>query len=171
MDVHRRGALRVVFGSALGLGLAALGTAVGLWTAAIARLMNPNVVNQPPSTFWAGRSADYREGQVETRYRQSHGVWVVRGICRGRARIYALRTTCTHLGCITLWQESQQKFQCPCHGSGFSKDGINIEGPAPRPLERCAIRMASDGRLEIDRSRTFQEQLGQWNDPNSYVEV
>ena len=87
-------------------------------------------------------------------------MWVVQGTYRGRPQIYALRTTCTHLGCITLWQESQQKFQCPCHGSGFTKEGINVEGPPRRPLERCAIRIADDGQLEIDRSRTFQAGAG-----------
>ncbi len=170
MNVHRRGALRTIFGSALGWGLAALGGVVGCWTAAIARLMTPNVLNQPASTFRAGFAADYPEGRVETKFGPSHGVWLVRDTCDGQPRIYALRTTCTHLGCITRWDESQQKFRCPCHGSGFSKTGINIEGPAPRPLERCAIRLLADGQLEIDRGRTFQQQLGQWESRESYVE-
>ena len=90
---------------------------------------------------------------------------MVHGVYQGRAQIYALRTVCTHLGCITLWLQSEQKFKCPCHGSGFAKDGINFEGPAPRPLERYAIRIADDGQLEIDRGRIFQQELGQWDDP------
>ena len=85
--------------------------------------------------------------------------------------IYALRTVCTHLGCITLWSAAERKFKCPCHGSGFRADGMNFEGPASRPLERYAIRVADDGQLEIDRSRVFHEELGQWNDPDSYVVV
>lgn len=170
MQVHRRNVLRAVFGSALGWGLAALAGVLGCWAAAVARLMRPNVLNQPASVFRAGFAADYPEGHVETRFGPSHGVWVVRGQQGGRPRLYALRTTCTHLGCITRWEESQQKFRCPCHGSGFSKDGINIEGPAPRPLERCAIRLLGDGQLEVDRGRTFQEQLGEWERPESHVE-
>ncbi len=97
------------------------------------------------------------------------------GLCGANAaaghKFTRLRTTCTHLGCITRWEASQQKFRCPCHGSGFSREGINIEGPAPRPLERCAIRLLADGQLEIDRGRTFQAQLGEWDHPESYVEV
>jgi cytochrome b6-f complex iron-sulfur subunit len=169
MQVQRRGMLGVIVGSSLGLGAAALGAAAALWAAAVARFLRPNVSNRPPSTFRAGFPADYAEGRVEAKFAQSHGVWIVRGTYRGRPQLYALRTTCTHLGCITLWQEGRQKFQCPCHGSGFSKEGINVEGPAPRPLERCAIRLADDGQLEIDRSRTFQQQLGEWNDPESYI--
>jgi cytochrome b6-f complex iron-sulfur subunit len=48
-------------------------------------------------------------------------------------------------------------------------EGFNTEGPAPRPLERYAIHIADDGRLEVDKSRKFQEELGQWNDPASYI--
>jgi len=170
MNVPRRGIFRAVFGSALGMGCASLGAVAGLWSAAVVRFMVPNVTAEAPSTFKAGRPADYREGYVETKYRQTHGVWVVHGVYQGRPQLFALRTACTHLGCITVWQESQQKFKCPCHGSGFSKEGINIEGPAPRPLERCAIRVADDGQLEIDRSRIFQQQRGEWEDSESYLQ-
>jgi cytochrome b6-f complex iron-sulfur subunit len=118
-----------------------------------------------------GKPADFAEGCVETKYRESHGVWIVRATHAGRSRIVALRTTCTHLGCITLWQESQQRFRCPCHGSAFTKEGINTEGPAPRPLERCAIRIADDGRIEIDTGRTFREDRGEWDEGESFVEA
>ena len=83
----------------------------------------------------------------------------------------ALYMVCTHLGCTPNWLEAEQKFKCPCHGSGFYKDGINFEGPAPRPLERYAIRISDDGQIEIDKSKKFQEELGQWADPTSFIAV
>ena len=168
-DPKRRGVLRAMFGSAMGVGFTALGAAAGLWTAATGRFMMPNVITEPPGRFKVGLPEDYPAGYVETKYKTKHGIWVVHGVYQGRAQIYALRTVCTHLGCITLWQETEQKFKCPCHGSGFTKDGINFEGPAPRPLERYAIRIADDGQLEIDRRRIFQQELGQWDDPACYV--
>ncbi|MGA7700234.1 MAG: Rieske 2Fe-2S domain-containing protein [Thermoguttaceae bacterium] len=171
MNLNRRGLLRAIFGSAFALGVTGLAAVSALWAAAIARFMTPNVTNQPPRTFKAGKPADYADGSVETKYRQTHGVWIVRQPHPGRARIVALRTACTHLGCMTVWQESQQRFRCPCHGSAFTKEGINVAGPAPRPLERCAIRIADDGRLEIDTARTFRQDLGQWTDPQSFVEA
>lgn len=170
-DDGRRGVLRTMFGSAMGLGFTTLGAAGCLWTAGTARFMVPNVITEPPSRFKAGFPADYPKGFVETKYKRTHGVWVVHGQYNRRRQIYALRTVCTHLGCITLWQENEQKFKCPCHGSGFYIDGLNFEGPAPRPLERYAIRIADDGQLEIDRSRVFQEELRQWNDPACFVPV
>jgi cytochrome b6-f complex iron-sulfur subunit len=96
-------------------------------------------------------------------------VWVVNTEYNGQQQLFALKTVCTHLGCTPNWLEAEQKYKCPCHGSGFYKDGINFEGPAPRPLERYAIRVSDDGQVEIDRSRTFQEELGQWADPASFI--
>lgn len=166
---NRRGVLSAAAGAAMGLGFTALAAAGGLWTAAIARFLMPNVVNEPPQRFKIGPPDRYPPGCVETKYQQTHGVWIVHGIHRGRPQIAALGTACTHLGCITTWQSAERRFKCPCHGSGFTPEGINCEGPAPRPLERYGIRIAEDGQLEVDRSRCFQEQLGQWEDGESYV--
>ncbi len=169
VDQKRRGVLATLFGSVAGLAFLALGTASGLWAAATARFMMPNVVTEPSKRFKAGFPSDYPDGYVETKYKETYGVWIVNGEFGGRREIFALSTVCTHLGCITQWLQSEQKFKCPCHGSGFYKDGVNFEGPAPRPLERFAIRIADDGQLEVDRSKLYQEELGQWSDPACYV--
>jgi cytochrome b6-f complex iron-sulfur subunit len=158
-----------MFGSLVGLGFTALGVTGGLWTAGTARFLLPNVVNEPPGRFKVGLPSDYPPGRVETKYKQPYGIWIVNGSYRGRQQIFALRTECTHLGCLTAWQEAERTFTCPCHGSGFTLEGINIAGPAPRPLERYAIRVADDGQLEVDKGKIFQEELGQWLDPNCYV--
>lgn len=164
-----RNTRRGFLGSAMGLGFSLLGLCGALWTAAAARFMMPNALAEPPSRFKVGLPGDYPPGHVEGRFREEHGVWIVHGTYRGQSQLFALRTVCTHLGCIVIWQAGQRRFKCPCHGSAFDANGIHYEGPAPRPLERFAIRVADDGQLEVDKRVTFQEELGQWDDPRCYV--
>ncbi len=171
VDEDRRTTMALLFGSFLGMGMTALATTMGLWSLGTARFMFPNILTEPPSKFKVGFPSAFARGQVETKFIAQYGVWVVNWEYNGQSEIYALRTVCTHLGCTPNWLEGEQKFKCPCHGSGFYKDGINFEGPAPRPLERYAIRLADDGQLEIDKSKIFQEEIGQWADPASYVSV
>jgi cytochrome b6-f complex iron-sulfur subunit len=170
-EEDRRGFLQIALGSFMAMGFTALSVTGGLFTLGLARFLFPNVLAEPPSKFKVGFKDGFPSGKVETKFVAQYGVWVVNGEFTGQQQIYALKTVCTHLGCTPSWLEAEQKFKCPCHGSGFYKDGINFEGPAPRPLERYAIRMADDGQLEVDKSRAFQEELGQWADPDSFVTV
>ena len=54
--------------------------------------------------------------------------------------VIALYNVCVHLGCLYSWQPVTGRFECPCHGSKYKKDGTYIEGPAPRSLDRFVIR-------------------------------
>jgi cytochrome b6-f complex iron-sulfur subunit len=158
-------------GSALAIGFSSLAVTFNLWVLGFARFMFPNILTEPPTKFKVGFPDELATGQVQTKFVPQFGVWIVRYEYDGSQQIYALQTVCTHLGCTPNWLEGEQKFKCPCHGSGFYKDGINFEGPAPRPLERFAIRLADDGQLEVDKSRKFKEELGQWRDASSFVPV
>ena len=167
----RRFFVLLMLGSFLAVGFVTVSATLGLWTLAFARFMFPNILMEPPNKFKVGFTGDFPAGGVEEKFKPQFGVWVVNTEYRGLRQIFALKTVCTHLGCTPNWLEAEQKFKCPCHGSGFYKDGVNFEGPAPRPLERYAIRVADDGQLEVDKSKTFQEELGQWADPASFVQV
>ncbi len=139
---------------------------------ATARMMFPNVLVEPPTKFKIGSSSDYPLGTVSTKWLAARGVWIVHtDQYKSKNTIYALASICTHLGCTPNWLEGEQKYKCPCHGSGFYITGINFEGPAPRPLERVGIRVAPDGMLEVDKSVKFQEEMGQWEDAASFVDA
>jgi cytochrome b6-f complex iron-sulfur subunit len=161
----------VLFGSSLAVGFTSLAVVNLIWLLGLARYMFPNILIEPPTRFKVGFPDSLSPGQVETKFIAQFGVWIVRYEYDGAAMIYAIKAVCTHLGCTPNWLEAEQKFKCPCHGSGFYKDAINFEGPAPRPLERYAISLAEDGQLLVDKSRTFQQELGQWKDSASYVSV
>jgi cytochrome b6-f complex iron-sulfur subunit len=133
---------------------------------ASARFMFPNVLFEPPATFKAGFPNEIQVGEVDEKFKPK-GVWLV----RDSLGIYALSTICTHLGCTPNWLEAEQKFKCPCHGSGYYKSGINFEGPTPRPLERFAISLADDGQILVDKSRKFQYEKGEWGNPAAFLKV
>lgn len=133
--------------------------------AAMVRLMFPRVLFEPPTTFKAGFPDEYIVGEVSERWMKSQRVWIV----RTETHLYALLGICTHLGCTPRWLGAEAKFKCPCHGSGYTKDGVNFEGPTPRPLERVKIAVADDGQLVVDTAVRFRHELGQWEDPQSYV--
>jgi cytochrome b6-f complex iron-sulfur subunit len=146
-----------------------LATTTVVATLGLARFMMPNVLIEPPSKFKIGPLDNYPLGSVSTKWKSEFNVWITHIVYKGQPMVYALSTVCTHLGCTPNWLDGEQKFKCPCHGSGFYPDGVNFEGPAPRPLERYGIRIAPDGMLEVDKSVKFQEELGQWEDPGSFV--
>ena len=149
----------------LSVGWIAFTAAMGGMATAMTRFMFPNVLFEPPSTFKAGRPAEYAVGNVDERWKEAFGVWLV----RTDEGFYALSTTCTHLGCTPNWLGAENKFKCPCHGSGFYPTGINFEGPAPRPLERYRIVMADDGQILIDKNIKFQQEKGQWESPGAFL--
>jgi cytochrome b6-f complex iron-sulfur subunit len=161
-QMPRRGVLKLIV-AGWACFLATTGTAI----AALVRFFFPNDLFEPPMTFKAGLPGQYQLGQVDERFKQKYGVWIV----RSEEGIYALATICTHLGCTPNWLQSENKFKCPCHGSGFKKSGINFEGPAPRPLERYRIVLANDGQILVDKSRKYQAEKKEWSNPESILVV
>jgi cytochrome b6-f complex iron-sulfur subunit len=159
-EVGRRGFLSLLALGWVGFSAAAAGIA-----GAMGRFMFPNVLYEPPQEFKAGFPEEFAVDQVDERFKASYGVWIV----REQSGFYALSTVCTHLGCTPNWLASDEKFKCPCHGSGFVKTGINIEGPAPRPLERYRILLAEDGQIQIDKNTKYQQEKGQWELDGAYL--
>ncbi len=129
------------------------------------RLMVPRVLYEAPSAFKAGSPEDYIIGEVNETYKDEFRVWIV----RERDGFYALSAICTHLGCTPRWASSDNKFKCPCHGSGYHKDGVNFEGPTPRPLERLKIALADDGQILIDRNIKFLYEKQEWSKPDAFL--
>jgi len=144
----------------------------GAGTMAMLRFMLPNVLFEPPQVFKAGKLEDYEFDKPDERFKQDKKAWIVKlsKDIDGKKKLIALDVTCTHLGCTPNVLFSEQKYKCPCHGSGFRFSGMNFEGPAPRPLERYKVFLDPvDGQIVIDKTKKFQFEKGQWDDQESYV--
>jgi cytochrome b6-f complex iron-sulfur subunit len=160
----------LLFSSWIFVGWASFTVGCVAFTAMMGRFMFPNVLAEPPSTIKIGLPTNFEKEEVNERFKAEWGFWVVRSTrYNGTDVIYALKSVCTHLGCPPNWLAGEQKFKCPCHGSGFYISGVNFEGPAPRPLERFKLSLGDDGQLVVDKSQIFQQELGQWADPDSFV--
>jgi cytochrome b6-f complex iron-sulfur subunit len=131
------------------------------------RFFLPRSITEPASTFKVGFPGDYALG-VDTKYQQQYRIWVD----KTSDRVFVIYARCTHLGCTPDWKASENKFKCPCHGSGYDSEGINFEGPAPRPMDRAHVELDPEGQIVVDVSRLFQKpkgEAGHFDDPGAYI--
>jgi cytochrome b6-f complex iron-sulfur subunit len=166
MSEQRQSLNRREFFSYLAVGWIAFAAAATGLASFVFRFLYPNVVFEPAMDFIAGFPDDYDEG-VDERWKNVFGVWIY----KSGGKLVALSNICTHLGCIPTWLPAESKFKCPCHGSGYYPNGINFEGPAPRPLERFKIALNSEGKVIVDKTKIYRYEKGEWIHPDSFIEV
>jgi len=133
------------------------------------RFFFPRTLFEPSTVFRIGTPSDFPLG-VDERFKQSHRIWVVREL----DKLFVIFAKCTHLGCTPNWIAPENKFKCPCHGSGYTMEGINFEGPAPRPMDRAHLERDVEGQVVVDTSRLYTCPPGEdchFEDPNSYLVV
>jgi len=73
---------------------------------------------------------------------EEHNVFVL------PAKNQVLSPVCPHEGCEVTWEQSRNRFSCPCHESFFAADGSRISGPAQRGLDALPTRV-QDGKLQV----------------------
>jgi cytochrome b6-f complex iron-sulfur subunit len=99
-------------------------------------------VNQPPvanaeGRFWLVNLDSTQPNRLMFQYTDEDQP------IQGVAAVYKV---CTHLGCIYDWNEANDRFECPCHGSKYRLDGRRYQIPAPRTLDRFFVRaLDADG--------------------------
>jgi cytochrome b6-f complex iron-sulfur subunit len=131
------------------------------------RFFLPRAIFEPSSTFKIGFPGDYALG-VDTKWQQQYRIWVD----KTSDRLFVVYARCTHLGCTPDWKASENKFKCPCHGSGYDSEAINFEGPAPRPMDRARVELDAEGQIVVDVSKLYQWPKGernQFNDPGAFI--
>lgn len=131
------------------------------------RFFFPRTLFEPKTVFRIGYPSDFGYG-VDTKFQKAHRIWVVRD-AEGMFVVYA---RCTHLGCTPDWKPGENKFKCPCHGSGYDSEGINFEGPAPRPLDRAKLELDAEGQIVVDTSILYEWPKGmssEFRDPGAFL--
>ena len=133
------------------------------------RFFLPRSILEPSSIFRIGPPADYAIG-VDTKWQQQYRIWVT----RTSDRLFVIYARCTHLGCTPDWKASENKFKCPCHGSGYDSEGINFEGPAPRPMDRAKVSIDAEGQILVDTGKLFSWPKGEtshFDDKDAFISV
>ncbi|MEX2264933.1 MAG: Rieske 2Fe-2S domain-containing protein [Bryobacteraceae bacterium] len=120
------------------------------------RFFFPRALFEPKTRFLIGFPSDFGFG-VDTKFQNQYRIWVV----RNTEGIFVISAICTHLGCTPDWKESENKFKCPCHGSGYDPEGINFEGPAPRPLDRAHVEIDPEGQILVDLGKVYKWPKGE----------
>lgn len=131
------------------------------------RFFLPRTIFEPSSVFKIGYVSDYAIG-VDTKFQQQFRIWVV----RTADRLFVIYARCTHLGCTPDWKPGEHKFKCPCHGSGYDSEGVNFEGPAPRPMDRANVELDAEGQIVVNVGRLYEQPKGQpthFNDPGAFI--
>jgi menaquinol-cytochrome c reductase iron-sulfur subunit len=139
----------------LGAGIA------GIATQGVASLRSlvPNVSYDSPTTVKLGLPNEFPDGM---KFLSDERLFVF----RDGNTFHAVSAVCTHLGCtvraeaLSRVEEKEvggaklrltHRFLCPCHGSRYEGDGVNVSGPAPKPLAWFRLSIASDdGQLVVD---------------------
>src|SRR5258705_13745213 len=114
------------------------------------RFFLPRSILEPSSVFRVGFPSDYALG-VDTKWQQQYRIWVDKTSDRG----FVIYARCTHLGCTPDWRASENKFKCPCHGSGYDSEAINFEGPAPRPMDRAHVELDAGGQVGVEIAKLY----------------
>jgi len=133
------------------------------------RFFLPRTIFEPSTVFRVGYPSDFGFG-VDTKFQQQYRIWVV----RNAERLFVIYARCTHLGCTPDWKPSENKFKCPCHGSGYTNEGINFEGPAPRPMDRAHVELDPTGQIVVDTARLFEwpkGEKGHFDESGAFIPV
>ncbi|MGI8566339.1 MAG: ubiquinol-cytochrome c reductase iron-sulfur subunit [Pyrinomonadaceae bacterium] len=131
------------------------------------RFFLPRTIFEPSNVFRVGLPGDYGLG-VDTKWQQQYRIWVV----KTSDRIFVINAVCTHLGCTPDWKASENKFKCPCHGSGYDSEGINFEGPAPRPMDRAHVELDAEGFIVVNKDRLYtwpKGEVSQFDKEETYI--
>ena len=142
LPLARRGSVRRP--AAAGLGRIYVATGFDKWGmtngVAAARSISGQILGEKPS--WAKTLGRRLTGPTAAAHLAAINIKVGLGAVGGAAEMVrrdgpdGVLPICSHLGGPLHWNDCEQSWDCPLHGSRFAEDGQVLEGPATRPLKR-----------------------------------
>jgi glycine/D-amino acid oxidase-like deaminating enzyme/nitrite reductase/ring-hydroxylating ferredoxin subunit len=84
-------------------------------------------------TLLGGEDPEVAPGEGEVIRRDGNPLAVARD---EEGELHVTSAVCTHMKCIVRWNDGEQSWDCPCHGSRFSIDGEVLDGPAVADLPK-----------------------------------
>ena len=134
------------------------------------RFFFPRALFEPNTVVDIGFGSDFAAG-INQQFLMSNRIWVV----KEPDKIFVIFARCTHLGCTPEWKPTENKFKCPCHGSGYDSEGVNFEGPAPRPMDRAHVELSPTNHIIVDTSRLYIDDpragVNHFGDPGAFLSV
>ncbi len=77
-------------------------------------------------------------------------VYLSRNQANVKPEVLAFTATCPHLGCAVEFDDTKSEYACPCHVSGFAKDGEKLFGPSLRGLDPLDVEIRGEaGSQEV----------------------
>lgn len=99
----------------------------------------------------------------EAPYRNQRGKFYIINNDDGALALY---WKCPHLGCTVPWNEPEDQWHCPCHGSIYNRHGERVAGPAPRPMDLMPMRVEGSNVI-VDTGTIIQR--SKWEPEQSLV--
>ena len=140
---------------------------LGAWSIAFFRFFLPRTLFEPNSVFKIGYPSEFALG-VDTKFQQKYRIWVD----RTPDRVFVIYARCTHLGCTPDWKPSENKFKCPCHGSGYDSEESILKVQRRGPWTARMSNLHQTGRFWWILRSCIQWPKGQptkFNDPGAFL--
>ncbi|MFQ5878910.1 MAG: ubiquinol-cytochrome c reductase iron-sulfur subunit [Dehalococcoidia bacterium] len=161
--ISRRTFILGSFWTGLGLAMAsALGGLDFLWPRKVVGFGGPVGVPKEQIPKPGGPPVHIIKGKFWlVNLKPSEGVYGELGVL-GKGGLLALWQKCPHLGCTVPWRGDfvfggvKAWFRCPCHASTYTRAGIRVFGPAPRPMDTMAIEVQADGSIIVQTGQITQ---------------
>ena len=90
-------------------------------------------------------TADVADAWTRAAGQRIGSVFLARTEADGKPQVKAFTATCPHLGCAVEFDAAEERFECPCHESGFAKDGQKLFGPSLRGLDPLEVKLVDAG--------------------------